>query len=187
MVEEYLAELERTAVVLPLNRRAELLADVHSHIAVARAETAPGTAAGAEDDAAVRRILSQLGDPQEIVATALSDLPPGTQPDSRTLEITTVLLLLFGGFLAGIGWLIGVVLLWSSRRWTRGDKLLGTLLIPGGLALPTVLAAAAFGLAASGGGWLGPATVIALIAVLLIAPVFTAIRLARRGSRSLSA
>src|SRR5439155_820822 len=33
-----------------------------------------------------------------------------------------------------VGWLAGVVLLWSSSLWTRRDKLIGTLVIPGGLA-----------------------------------------------------
>jgi hypothetical protein len=50
------------------------------------------------------------------------------------LEIAAVILLLIGGFLAGIGWVIGVVLLWISPRWRLSDKLLGTLIWPGGLA-----------------------------------------------------
>ncbi len=54
-----------------------------------------------------------------------------------------MILLLVGGLLAGIGWLVGVVLLWTSRRWTIGDKVLGTLVWPGGvaaaLAAPAVL------------------------------------------------
>lgn len=31
-------------------------------------------------------------------------------------------------------WVVGVVLLWRSRAWTRRDKLIGTLVVPGGLA-----------------------------------------------------
>jgi hypothetical protein len=50
------------------------------------------------------------------------------------LEIAAVILLLVGGFLAGIGWIVGVVLLWISPRWRLSDKLLGTLIWPGGLA-----------------------------------------------------
>jgi hypothetical protein len=41
------------------------------------------------------------------------------------------MLLLFGGFLALIGWLVGLVLLWSSPRWTVVDKLVETLVLPG--------------------------------------------------------
>ena len=31
-----------------------------------------------------------------------------------------------------LGWLVGVVLVWASRRWTVGEKLLATLVFPGG-------------------------------------------------------
>jgi hypothetical protein len=52
------------------------------------------------------------------------------------LEPLAIVLLLVGGFLAGVGWLAGVVLLWLSNVWTTRDKLIGTLIVPGGLALP---------------------------------------------------
>ena len=45
-----------------------------------------------------------------------------------------ILLPLFGGFAFGVGWLVGLVLLWSSRLWTTRDKLIGTLIVPGGIA-----------------------------------------------------
>ena len=44
-----------------------------------------------------------------------------------------ITLLLIGAFLAVVGWVVGVVLLWRSRVWTLRDKLIGTLLWPGGL------------------------------------------------------
>ena len=50
-----------------------------------------------------------------------------------------IALLLVGGFLWGVGWLVGVVLLWLSDAWTARQKLLGTLVVPGGLALPAIL------------------------------------------------
>ena len=57
------------------------------------------------------------------------------------MEIAAVLLLLLGGvfFLVGggfflVGWVVGCVLLWASPRWRWTDKLLGTLVWPGGLA-----------------------------------------------------
>ncbi len=43
-------------------------------------------------------------------------------------------LLALGAFFFGIGWLIGVALLWTSRTWSLRDKLLGTFVPPGGLA-----------------------------------------------------
>jgi hypothetical protein len=51
-------------------------------------------------------------------------------------ETVAIVLLLAGGFLWGVGWLVGVVLLWLSDVWTVREKLLGTLVVPGGLALP---------------------------------------------------
>jgi hypothetical protein len=44
-------------------------------------------------------------------------------------------LLLLGGFVAGIGWIAGVVLLWASDTWSTREKVMGTLLFPFGLAL----------------------------------------------------
>ena len=38
-----------------------------------------------------------------------------------------------------LGWFVGVVFLWTSETWSTGEKLLGTLLVPGGLALPLFL------------------------------------------------
>ena len=54
-------------------------------------------------------------------------------------------LLLFGGFAAGIGWFVGLVLLWDSRAWTVGDKLLGTFVVPFGLAGSVFFASALAG------------------------------------------
>ena len=64
------------------------------------------------------------------------------------LEPLAIVLLLLGGLLGGVGWLVGVVLLWLSDVWTTRDKLIGTLVVPGGLALPLVL----FTLVAVGSG-----------------------------------
>jgi hypothetical protein len=38
-----------------------------------------------------------------------------------------------------VGWLVGLVLLWASPRWRRREKLLGTLVWPGGLLAPLAL------------------------------------------------
>jgi hypothetical protein len=63
-------------------------------------------------------------------------------------EISAVILLLIGGLLAGIGWIVGVILLWTSDRWRTSDKWLGTLVWPGGLAavglLPLLVGAGLF-------------------------------------------
>ena len=67
-------------------------------------------------------------------------LPPdtGRRSRQRTYDRATVLLLLAGGLVAFVGWLVGVGMLWAGRRWTAREKLLGTLvwpLGPGGLLL----------------------------------------------------
>jgi uncharacterized membrane protein len=115
IAEEYLSEIERAATALPVNRRAELLADVRSHIVVAQAEAASDSPTGIEDPAAISQILSKLGDPKAIVAAAVADLPPETsanstaRTDSRLLVKTTVILLIIGGLLL-IGWFVGYIL-----------------------------------------------------------------------------
>jgi hypothetical protein len=60
-----------------------------------------------------------------------------------------VLLLLGGILLPVVGWFIGVVLLWRSDRWTRLDKVIGTLVVPGGLLLPLWV----LGYYSLGAGW----------------------------------
>lgn len=55
-----------------------------------------------------------------------------------THELVTVLLLTLGSLLFPVlGWLVGAVMLWTSKRWRLGEKLLGTLVWPGGF-LPVV-------------------------------------------------
>lgn len=56
---------------------------------------------------------------------------PAPGPGSR--EWMAVFLLLLGGLAFALGWVVGLVLLWSSTRWTRCEKLIGSLVLPGGL------------------------------------------------------
>jgi len=141
LVADYLARLDRAAQVLAPDRRTELVEEIRDHITQARASGTVG------DEAAVRTLLDRLGDPDEIVAAAREGepvvppapagtwAPPQPWPTRRPsigLEIAAVLLLTVGSIIPLVGWLIGVVLLWSSRRWTVVDKVLGTLIVPGG-------------------------------------------------------
>jgi len=55
-------------------------------------------------------------------------------------EVGALILLPFGGVVVPfVGWFAGVVLLWVSDAWTVRDKLIGTLVIPGGLLVPGFL------------------------------------------------
>ena len=157
LVGDYLRELQIAAQRLPADRREELIEEITAHIAEARQSD--------DSPMAVRNILDRLGDPADIVRAA-ADTPPGSpawsgagypavaaQPDRvGALEWAAVLFLLLGGIVIPIfGWFAGVVLLWMSPRWTTGDKLLGTLVWPGGLLAPALLmvAGAAAGLLAT--------------------------------------
>ena len=144
VVADYLARLDRAAQVLSPDRRTELVEEIRDHITQARASGDAG------DEAAVRTLLDRLGDPDEIVAAAREGDPvvppvPQAWPTRRPsigLEICSVLLLTVGSIIPLLGWLIGVVLLWSSRRWTVVDKLMGTLIVPGGPLAIALLAVA---------------------------------------------
>jgi len=156
LVEDYLRELRNAARGLPADRRDELIEEITAHIAEARQSDG--------SPLAVRNILDRLGDPADIVRAA-ADTPAGSPawpgapgsaaghpaaaaaPPGRAgagaLELAAVLFLLLGGIVIPVlGWFVGVVLLWLSPRWTAKDKLLGTLVWPGGLLAPALLAAA---------------------------------------------
>ncbi len=64
LVDEWLDRVAQAAADLPTDRRAELVADLREHVAVARADLAVETEAG------VRTILERLGDPATIAAEA---------------------------------------------------------------------------------------------------------------------
>jgi hypothetical protein len=108
-------------------------------------------------------------------------------------EIAAIVLLVFGGFLVGIGWLVGVALLWTSSAWTARDKLVGTLLFPGGLAVvffglfwglgtQTCLTTEG-GEVCDGPTGLMSALITAGLFLALLGPVFSAAYLSRRARR----
>ena len=134
LVEEYLSRLADAARRLAPARRSELLAEIREHIAASRA------GATGKDEADVRTMLDRLGEPTDIVAAALDDgqqeqPPRGQSAQGRPrigLEVAAVILLTLGSLIPVLGWAVGVMLLWSSGLWRRSEKLLGTLIVPGG-------------------------------------------------------
>jgi hypothetical protein len=90
-------------------------------------------------------------------------------------EWSIITLLAIGAFFVGIGWVVGAVLLWRSRVWSVTDKLIGTLLWPGGIVTGLVFAV----VFAQAGGWL---LVVAIVAVLV--PAGSALHLYRRAEQS---
>jgi hypothetical protein len=51
-------------------------------------------------------------------------------PRLRARDLGALVLLLAGPFMLLIGWLVGAWLLWTSDRWSRREKLLGTAALP---------------------------------------------------------
>jgi hypothetical protein len=183
----YLQQVRREGRDLPGDRLTELLVDLEEHLSAA----IPADAS--EED--VREVLDRFGDPREIIQ---AERPELNVPAERrgTREWATVFLLLFGFIAVGVGWVVGVILLWRSRAWTTRDKLIGTLVLPGGLFLTVPLLLIALGRSRKGmcinyntsvvhctyGPSSGPPTLGSVALVLLaLTPIATAVYLARRA------
>jgi len=128
LARDYLKRLKKAARHLPRTRRNELTEEIEAHLS----EALPAGASEAEALSALER----LGEPEQIAAEAES----GSGERAGTREWLAIPLLLFGGFALIIGWCVGFALLWSSRIWTTRDKLIGTFVVPGGLATVFFLA-----------------------------------------------
>jgi uncharacterized membrane protein len=202
IIDGYLARLEVALSALPAARRQELLDDVRTHIAEARGALTD------ETDAALLNIIDRLGDPAETATAEIGSTPPAAAPaqlgshgNQNLLEIAAVVFLL-------IFWPVGVILLWISDVWTTRDKLIGTLVPPGGyLTAFVIIPVATLSIAGpvcqswSGTDSLGHVTSgttcpqglaavlisvlgIALLVFLLVGPIVTAAYLAFRLRRA---
>ncbi len=176
---DYLKRLKKAARRLPRARRYELVGEIEAHLI----EALPAGASEAE----ARNVLDRLGEPAEIVAEAgpsqLLKAPVAAH------EWWAILLLLIGGLVIPfLGWFIGVVLLWSSRVWTLRDKLIGTLVLPGGLATPAFVFTFVAASTGSGndnpGGGVNYYLTLVLLGGLAVLPVLTAVYLSRRAART---
>jgi hypothetical protein len=181
---DYLDRLEHAARRLPRGERRELVEDISAHLAE--------TTHADMSDAEALTVLDRLGDPEAIVDEQLPEAP--YRSNRRGVhEWAAIFLLLFGGFLFFVGWVAGLILLWSSRAWNVRDKLIGTLIVPGGLAsvLPLMLLVGTTQECTSLNGVVqhctpGPSTVhqalsIALFVFLVLGPICTSVYLARRA------
>jgi uncharacterized membrane protein len=185
LVDDYLKRLRRELTGLPRERRRELEQEISEHIAEARATLS------AQNEAEIRTLLDRIGDPADIAAEARERF--GVAPRrTGAVEIGALILLPIGGILLPVlGWIVGVILLWASQVWTTRDKLIGTLVLPGGLLVPVGLGF----IADSGGacvetsqgvdtcsGGTGPLGIAALI-VLFLLPLASTAYLARQMRR----
>jgi hypothetical protein len=204
LVGEYLGRLGSELEGVPESRREEILDEITNHIAEERGRLED------ESDADLRNLLDRLGDPAEVAAAARGERSERARAgerrrvgagERRRVGAVEVLALLLTPFF----WPAGVILLWISPAWNRRDKLIGTLLPPGGylplLMLPAVLLADGFtstcgGLVDTYGSassscagfatlpvWqqdLEQAAVVAVVLILAVLPILTAIYLGRR-------
>lgn len=142
-VRNYLAALEARLAQLPTEQSEEIMFGVREHIAEATERGGQSTS----------EILAGLGSPDDIAAgvaapdvqaPGYSQAPvPGQQiPQSAPAPrhqastlwvVATTILLPFGILLAGVGWLFGVAGLWMGTRWKVWEKVMGTVLLPGGI------------------------------------------------------
>jgi len=198
LVSDYLKRLNGELRGLPRARRRELVDEISEHIAEARADLE------SENEAAIRTLLDRLGDPEEIAAEARERF--GLAPRKvGWKEVGALIMLPIGGvILPVLGWFIGIVLLWVSDAWSTRDKLVGTLLFPGGLLLPLalgVMAEESSGCGTIVNPQLSPQPIgsncppadgtgaweVALVVMLVLVPLVTTVYLARRMRRASSA
>jgi uncharacterized membrane protein len=123
LVRRYLAQLDAALRGVDASRRDEILAEVHGHIEEGRTGLNPG------DAASVRTLLDKVGDPAAIAAEA--GAPP---PGSRRWDAWAPWLIIFGPVASGLGWIAGMLILWTSPTWSRRDQLIATFVPLAGLA-----------------------------------------------------
>jgi hypothetical protein len=141
---QYLAGLKKALRGLPRARRTEITRDIRAHIETTLA------AAPTPSPAFVEEMLDRLGPPEEIAAAVLAQLPPARGHRLVALDVVAIVSLLVSGLLLPVvGWFIGVVLLWISPSWRVVDKVIGTLVVPGGLLAPAIAYFVATGSVAS--------------------------------------
>ncbi|MFE6224972.1 MULTISPECIES: HAAS signaling domain-containing protein [unclassified Streptomyces] len=172
LVAAYLDAVARETAELPADRRAELLADLREHIEVS----------DARDDAGIRAVLAELGEPRTVAASALAEegprpaapaapaapAPAGPLAGRQAARLIAALPAL-GGLvvlaqpaLGALVLAIGLALLWMSPLWTARHKRIGTATA---VAVPALLLLGGLMLA---GGRIGPLEVL-LLGVFLVA------------------
>lgn len=196
LVDEYLGRLDTALAGMPADRREEIVGEMRSHIAEERSRIS------GETDADLHNLLDRLGDPDEI---ALAARPPAvaSKPTSRSAGPLEILAMVLTPFI----WPVGVILYWVSPRWRTRDKVIATVLPPGGYPVVLFLGELVLFLGLTGGGgcseirengvlvsrsctglaaapgWVeAVVAIVAVIAVLglLVLPVLVGIYMARR-------
>ena len=176
LVDDYLRELDRSLAGLPRAQRKEIVSEIEEHIDDQLAELG-----STPTDTETRNLLDRVGEPHLLALDARDRFDIGS-PQPRWTDYVALVLLPIGGLLIPVlGWLAGVAFLWSSKVWSDRDKLLGTLIVPGGLLLPAVLSLAAIEPENSDSS----STLVGLALIVgVIGPCVMVIYLARRLARA---
>lgn len=124
LVTDYLERLDAALTGVPPDRRNEIVGEIRSHIQEQRA------ALQDETDADVYNLLERVGEPHTLAAAASSESSvPAETVDTRSRAGAVEILALV---LTPLVWPVGVILLWMSPAWNTRDKLIATLVPPGG-------------------------------------------------------
>lgn len=186
LMTRYLKDLERALRDLPAARRAEIMEDTGARIADAAAD-------GGEwmTESELRSLLNQVGHPEAIAQEARERFGV-RRKRGGAMEVIAIAGLLIGGLVfPAIGWVLGVILLWMSSVWSVRDKILGTLVVPGGLLAPLLFSVYAVGASAclGGPGCTGesevvfPGAALIVVAAMTLGPMAVAIYLGRKAFR----
>ena len=122
LIRRYLAQLDAALQGVDASRRKEILAQVRGQIEQGR------TGLDRDDVAIVRTLLYRVGDPDAIAAEA-----GAPSPGNRRWDAWAPWLIIFGPVASGLGWIAGMLILWTSPTWSRRDKLIATFVPPAGL------------------------------------------------------
>ena len=126
LVREFLNDLSTALRPARPASRKEFLSEIEEHISEGRTALEPNDLAG------VRTLLERLGPPRSL---AVEFLGPEASTPVRDLDRATPWLLALGGLFGGVGWLFGLYGVWTSKVWRPVDKVLGSLIFPGGIAI----------------------------------------------------
>jgi hypothetical protein len=128
LIRGHLKELKRELRGLPRHRRRMFLKEVQTRIAASR------SALSSESEAETRRMLERLGHPADVAAEAhdFAARPLRRSAfEDGTLILLSPLVILVAVFVTPVlllGGVAGIIMLWLSRAWTAGEKLIGMLL-----------------------------------------------------------
>lgn len=124
LVTDYLERLDAALTGVPPDRRNEIVGEIRSHIQEQRASLQD------ETDTDVYNLLERVGEPYELAAAARSESSAPAEPASSRGRAGAVEILAL--ILTPLIWPVGVILLWTSPAWNTRDKLIATLVPPGG-------------------------------------------------------